>query len=141
MHATFGEPDRYFYRADQVGVIGRGENIEAAFQDAAKAMFALIADASTVHENHIITFEFQEPDLERALVLWLSFLLDKARTHALIFSDFRLKREGDRWKAVAAGDKDYMNCLHKAPMTQAVQEVNSVTKTDHIWEVRCLLIN
>lgn len=38
--------------------------------------------------------EFEEADVELALVRWLNLLLGKAREHGLVFARFRLERDG-----------------------------------------------
>src|SRR5579872_26495 len=97
--------EKYFDHEADIGIIGTGESMEACFVDTARTMFSLMTDLSQVHLLQIITFEFEEADIELALVTWLNLLLAKAQEHHLVFSDFRLKRTDTHWHATASGEK------------------------------------
>lgn len=133
------DKEKYFDHDADIGIIGRGESIEICFQNAAHSMFSLMADLSAAHLIQIITFEFEEADLELALVTWLNLLLAKAQEHHLIFADFRLKHEGKKWKATVSGEKWRDNIERGIEVKGATSAMLSVVKTDHIWEARCII--
>lgn len=139
MQPPVNEREKYFDHDADIGIIGRGETIETCFADAAYACFALMADLSHVHLIQIITFEFEEDNIELALVTWINKLIAKADEHHLIFSDFRLKREGKKWKATASGDKLRDKIERRLDVKGATMTMLSVKKSDHIWEARCIV--
>lgn len=122
-----------------ISIIGRGESLETCFADAARVMFSLMTDITQVHQLQIITFEFTEDDIEIALVSWLNLLLIKAREHQLIFCDFRLKHEGNLWKATVAGEKWRDSQEGGVAVKGAKPTPLSVKKIDHLWEARCIV--
>lgn len=139
MHTGKSEVEKYFDHDADMGIIGRGQSVETCFADAAKTMFALMSDLSEVHLTQIITFEFEEEDIELALVTWLNLLIAKAQEHRLIFADFRLKRDGKIWKGTASGEKWRDNIERGIEVKGATLTMLSVKKIDHIWEARCVV--
>lgn len=139
MQAEFRGTENYFDHDADIGIIGRGENAEACFADAARVMFSLTADLKAVHLTQIITFEFEEADLEIALITWLNTLLAKAQEHQLVFGDFRLKHEGKYWKATVSGEKWRDGIKRGIEVKGALLTMLSVKKLDHLWEARCVL--
>lgn len=133
------ETQNYFDHDADIGIIGRGESIELCFANTAKSMFALMADLSKVALTQIITFEFEEADLELALVTWLNLLIAKAQEHHLIFADFRLKHEGNSWKATVSGEKWRQEIERGIEVKGATLTMLSVKKIEHYWEARCIV--
>lgn len=129
----------YFDHDADIGIIGRGDTIESCFAQTASTMFSLMVDVSSVHLIQIITFDFEEEDIELALVTWLNLLLAKAREHQLIFGDFRLKREGKIWKAIVSGEPWRDNMERGIEVKGATLTMLSVKKINHLWEARCVV--
>ena len=137
--ANLGNIENYFDHDTNIGIIGRGETVEICFCDMAKTLFSLRMTISNVHLIQIITFEFEEENVELALVRWLNLLIEKASEHHLIFGDFRLKHEGTNWKATASGEPWREN-LESGIKVQGVLPTGvSVKKIDHLWEARCVV--
>lgn len=139
MQIPLAEREKYFDHDADIGIIGLGETIEICFADAASSMFLLTCDLSKVHLTQIITFEFEEDDLELAFVTWLNLLIAKAQEHHLIFADFRLQHEGKKWKATVAGEKWREGLERGIEVKGATLTMLSVRKVDHIWEARCIV--
>lgn len=133
------ENNHFDGEAEVVGIIGRGESLETCFADAARIMFALMTDISNIHFIQIITFEFEEPNTEQALVTWLNLLLEKAQEHQLIFGDFRLKRDGHIWKATVSGEPKRDGMLVGVEVKNATTTKLSVKKVEHQWEAKCVV--
>jgi len=83
--------DTFPHDAD-VGIVGRGPTVEAAFVAAAHAMFAVMTDPTQVRPLRCVQVEFTEGDHELALVTWLNLLLAHASTEGLAFGRFELHR-------------------------------------------------
>lgn len=139
MHVGVDETENYFAHEADIGIIGRGNSVENCFADAARAMFGLMTDLTHVHQVKIVTFEFEEADLEFALVTWLNLLIAKAAEHRLILNDFRLKREGARWSAIVAGEPWRDDIPRGIEVKGATLTMLSVKKINHIWEARCVV--
>ena len=93
----------YFEHDADIGIIGRGETLEAAFVSAAEALFAIMGDPGEAALDVALAFEFEESDVELALVRWLNLLIAHAQSRFLLPGRFELKREGTRWQARAWG--------------------------------------
>ncbi len=129
----------YFEHGADMGVVGRGACVEEAFENAARAMFALMSDIDCVHPSAGVAIEFTEADRELALVSWLNLLLGEARSRSLLLCRFRLRHDGAHWQGSAEG----------APWTEAMErgvEVKGatltcleVTEREGEWEARCVV--
>lgn len=139
MQPEIGSIEKYFKYDTNIGVIGHGETVETCFVDAARNMFALMQDIEKVHLVQIITFEFEEADIDAALVMWLNLVLKKAQEHQLVFGDFRLKREGKSWKATVSGEKRNQVLEGNIDVKSASFAMVSVAKIDYLWEARCVV--
>ncbi|RDI46887.1 archease [Aquicella lusitana] len=133
------DEENYFEHDADIGIIGRGETVEACFVNAAKSMFSLMANLSQIHSQQTITFEFEEEDLELAFVTWLNQLIARAQEHNLILSDFHLKQEGKYWQGTASGEKWNENIERGIEVKGATLTMLSVKKRDHQWEARCVV--
>lgn len=133
------KPTNYFDHDADIGIIGHGETIEICFANIAHNMFALMADISKINPLQIITFDFEEEDLELALVTWLNLLITKSQEHHLMLCDFRIKKENKVWKATAAGEK-WRNSMERGiEIKGATLTMLSVKKIEHLWEARCVV--
>ena len=129
----------YFDHEADIGIEGRGRTLEEAFENAALAMFAIMAHPATVIPEREVRQEFEEADLELALVTWLNQLLGQARLRGLVFCAFELKREGDRWAGSAWGmpwqpGKDRGTEVKGATLTML-----KVEQTQKGWVARCVV--
>lgn len=91
------KPYHYFNHEADVGIEAVGKTQEAAFENAASAMFAVMTHPSLVLPLRRVHVEFDEPDQELALVEWLNRLLGIAHMANLVLGSFELKREGDHY--------------------------------------------
>ena len=80
----------YFEHLADMGIIGWGETLVEAFEEAAKAMFNLMVEISQVRPREQISVECQGNDLAELFVEWLNSLLAEADIHRLAFADFRV---------------------------------------------------
>ena len=75
-----------------VGIIAYGADMEAAFANAAKAMFSLITELDDVAEAAHRDIELTAPDRESLLVGWLNELIYLFDTEQLILKRFEITR-------------------------------------------------
>ncbi len=129
----------YFEHGADIGVIGRGPTLEAAFEAAAAAMFEIMAGPRVARPDVTAEVGFDEPDAELALVQWLNALLAAARERRAVFDGFSLQHRGDHWQGTARG-------THWAPDQERGTEVKGATLTALAvthdaggWEARCVV--
>ena len=133
-------PDTSYFEHDaDIGIIGRGATVEQAFEAAAQAVFAIVTDLDLVQPSTIITIEFEEDDLEFALVTWLNQLLGKAREQRLVFSRFHVQHNGDKWRTKALGEKWHAGLERGVEVKGATLTMLSVKQSGPMWEVRCVV--
>ena len=129
----------YFEHGADIGVIGRGTTPEAAFEGAAEAAFAIMTDLAQVAPAQSITFEFEEADLELALVTWLNQLIGRARDAGLALGRFRLSRAGGRWTGEADGEPWRESLTRGTEVKGATLTMLRVEQTPAGWEARCVV--
>ena len=133
------EPIAYFEHDADMGIVGRGASIEEAFEHAAGAVFAIMADSAEIRPQASVAIEFEETDLELALVTWINLLLGHARSRALIFGRFHLRRDGACWSGTAAGEPWRVDLERGVEVKGATLTGLAVTERDGIWEARCVV--
>lgn len=133
------EPVAYFEHGADMGVIGRGARVEEAFENAATAVFAMMADPAQIRPQASVAVEFEEPDIELALVTWLNLLLGQARSQGLIFGRFRLGRDAAHWSGRAEGEPWRESLERGVEVKGATLTCLAVTQRDGIWEARCVV--
>ncbi len=133
------EPYAYFEHDADMGIVGRGTLLEEAFEHAATAMFAMMADPAQIRPQASVAIEFEEADAELALVTWLNLLLGQARSRALIFGRFKLRRDGARWSGTAEGEPWRDGLERGVEVKGATLTGLAVTQRNGIWEARCVV--
>ncbi len=97
------------HTADQY-VLAYGHDLKAAFEEAAKALFATMTDLEAVRPEVAVELRVEGHDLKALLYNWLEALLVKFETEGLLFRDFEVLElsGGDgkpyRLRAVARGE-------------------------------------
>lgn len=129
----------YFEHAADIGVVGHGVTVEQAFESAAAATFAIMADPSTIEPHETVDVTFDEPDLELALPQWLNALIAVARERGLALGRFRLERRGDTWLGHAEGER--WNARHEwgTEVKGATLTMLLVSQTPSGWQARCVV--
>jgi SHS2 domain-containing protein len=129
----------YFDHDADIGIIGRGPTLEAAFEAAARAMFAIMADLDQVEPTTAVHVAFEETDPELALVRWLNGLLGEARSAGLVLARFHLAREGTRWEGEGWGAPWRDDQARGVEVKGATLTALAVRPTDGGWEARCVV--
>lgn len=129
----------YFDSEHDIGLVAHGNTLEQAFESAAEAMFALMSDLSHVHAERTLPVSFIEANESRALMRWLNLLIEVARQHHLVFSEFRLQRERTRWWGCATGQTPHVPHDRGVNVKRARSDRVTVKQTDKGWEARCVV--
>lgn len=88
-----------------VGVKAYGKSLSEAFEHAAKGMFDIITDTSTIESLGEYKIMLEAPDLEQLLVDWLSQLLFLNGAYSLVFGTFKVTITGNHLSARVLGEK------------------------------------
>lgn len=129
----------YFRHEADIGVIGRGATVEEAFIDAARATFSIACGPVQIKPREGFKVEFEEPDLELALVVWLNALISEAQCRRLALSEFSLERAGAAWRGAARGETWHPGLDRGVEVKGATLTMLSVTRLDGQWEARCVV--
>jgi len=133
------EPIAYFEHDADMGIVGRGETIERAFENAAMAMFAMMTGPAKVELRASVAIEFEEADRELALVTWLNRLLGEARSRTMVFGRFHLRRDAAHWSGSAEGEPWRAGLERGVEVKGATLTALAVTERDGIWDARCVV--
>lgn len=129
----------YFEHGADIGVIGRGPTVEAAFEAAAAAMFAVMAPPRPLETEVELAVEFDEDDLELALVRWLNGLLAAAREAGAVPCRFSLRRDGTRWRGAAQAGRWRPDDERGTEVKGATLTALAVRHGPEGWEARCVV--
>ena len=87
-----------------MGVRGIGSTKEAAFEAAALALTAVIADLKSVAPTEAVSVVAEAPDDELLLVDWLNALVYEMATRKMLFSRYHVRLENHSLRATAWGE-------------------------------------
>lgn len=97
-------PWEHFEHGADVGVRGRGESPERAFEAAACALFALLAeDLAAVRSDLQVALECEAGNLEELLVAYLNELLFLFDTRRVVFARFEVAIRGGPGRVTLSG--------------------------------------
>ena len=95
--------EHYEHGAD-IGVRGLGATKAEAFEQAALALTAVIADPAAVQQRKRVALACEAPDDELLLAEWLNALVYEMATRRMLFSRFAVRLEGTLLTAEAWGE-------------------------------------
>jgi tRNA nucleotidyltransferase (CCA-adding enzyme) len=95
--------EHFAHEAD-MGVRGYGATQEAAFEQAALAMTAVITDLAKVQPRDAVEIHCEAPDDELLFVDWLNALVFEMATRRLVFSRFEVHITGHQLRGRAWGE-------------------------------------
>lgn len=95
----------HFSHGSDIGVRGIGSSVEEAFEQAALALTAVVADVATVAHQEIIEVRCEAPDLELLLVGWLNAIIYEMAVRRMLFGAFRIALAGCSLTGTLAGEK------------------------------------
>lgn len=129
----------YFDHDADIGIIGRGGSLEEAFVAAAEAVFAVMAEKPPERPEIRIAFDFEEEDVEFALIRWLNILIAYAQSRSLMLGRFGLRRDGAQWHAEAWGEAWAPGTARGVEVKGATLTMLRVEEQAGGWEARCIV--
>jgi tRNA nucleotidyltransferase (CCA-adding enzyme) len=94
----------HFAHGADIGVRGIGATREEAFEQAALALTAVVADPARIADESVIEIRCEAPDDELLLADWLNALVYEMATRGLLFGRFSVRLDGHALSAKAWGE-------------------------------------
>ena len=95
----------HFSHGSDIGVRGIGSSVEEAFEQAALALTAVVANATTIEQKEIIEVHCDAPDLELLLVSWLIAIIYEMAVKKMLFGAFRIVLDSCSLRGTLVGEK------------------------------------
>ena len=132
--------EHYIHGAD-VGVRGVGPTKAQAFEQAAMALTAVVAEPEGVAPKDQVRLSCAAADDELLLVAWLNELIYEMATRAMLFSRFRVRIDGGRLEAEAWGEP--LDVARHRPAVEAkgatLTELRVARNDDGSWVAQCVV--
>lgn len=94
----------HFPHMADIGVRGMAPTLAEAFEQAALAMCAVVADPSLVHPEIAFDVDCQAAEMDLLLVDWLNALASEMSAHRMIFSRFHVEIQDGHLRGKAWGE-------------------------------------
>ena len=94
----------HFPHEADIGVRGRGETLDIAFEQAALGLTAVVTDPDLVRNDEQVAITCEAPSLDVLLVDWLNALIYEMTTRSMLFGRFEVNIDGLRLSAKAEGE-------------------------------------
>jgi protein archease len=94
----------HFEHGADIGVRGFGATKAEAFEQAALALTAAVADPAAMRERERVAIACEAPDDELLLAEWLNAVVYEMSTRRMLFARFTVQLEGTRLRAEAWGE-------------------------------------
>ncbi len=132
--------EHFSHEAD-IGVRGLGATLEQAFEQAALALTAVVADPAVIKPRDAIQVSCEAPDAELLLVDWLNALIYEMVTRNMLFSRFEVHMEGGRLSAQVWGEA--LNAARHHPAVEVKGATDTALKVarrpDGNWFAQCVV--
>ena len=87
-----------------VGLIARGDDLSELFCNAARGMFSLVCDTSSVRANESVPIEVRDENLDYLFFAWLDELLFLTSAKRFVFCDFKADVRNGVARGTAIGE-------------------------------------
>lgn len=96
---------QHFDHGADVGIRGHGATLEAAFEEAARALIAVVVDPDTVTPTVAVTIACTAPDHEILLIDWLNAVIYEMAARDMVFGTFDVHIKGNQLTGTARGER------------------------------------
>lgn len=131
--------ETFEHEAD-IGIRGFGSTMGEAFENAAKALYSVMVNISTVLPTEWRRIEASAPDTELLLVEWLNGLLAVSDTDRIVFSKFEVRISGNKLAGTAWGEPlDHARHEPHVEVKGATYHMLSVMEKQGIFTAQCVV--
>jgi SHS2 domain-containing protein len=95
----------HFPHGSDIGVRGFGRSVERAFERAAIALTAVVADTEQIRGQESVEVRCDAPDTELLLVSWLNAIIYEMAVRRMLFNEFRVAISGRFLTATLTGER------------------------------------
>jgi len=95
----------HFPHLGDVGVRGYGRDLDEAFENAARAMSAVVAPLELIRVERVIPVTCRAADPSILLLDWLNAIIYTMATEGMLFHDFRVRIDGETLRGEMEGEK------------------------------------
>ena len=130
----------HFEHGADIGVRGFGPTIEAAFEQAARALTAVVVDPDEVSPKLSIDIACAAPDDEILLVDWLNAVIFEMAARGMVFGALEVHISEGRLTATARGEP--VDRVRHAPAVEvkgATFTELRVVKQQDGWSAQCVI--
>lgn len=118
-----------------------GKDLKALFQNAAIALFDIIARKKRITTNptrRILTIRKTAENLEELLISWLSELISLSDAHNLIFEKFKISELSDKKIVASVTGSKKENFRVKTEIKAATYHELKIEKTKSGWQAKVI---
>lgn len=131
----------HFSHGSDIGVRGYAESPQEAFEQAALALSAVVADLSKIVPRENVEVRCDAPDLELLLMSWLNRVIYEMSVRRMLFSQFRVLISGLSLTGTLSGehvDPDRHEIAVEAKGA-TVTGLRVAQQTDGRWVAQCVI--
>ena len=131
----------HFSHAADIGVRGFGNTPAEAFEQAASALTAVVADLDSVQALHVVEIRCENPDPELLLVDWLNALIYEMAVRHMLFSRFDVRIDSQHLEARAWGENIDLSRHRPAVEIKGATftELKLAQDADGRWTAQCVV--
>lgn len=131
----------HFSHIADVGVRGFGATPGIAFEQAAKAMIAVITGPETIQSKKVIEITCQAPNMDLLLVDWLNAIVYEMATRKMLFGSFSVKISGNCLSGRISGEP--VDVRRHGPAAEVkgatLSELEVTQDPDGRWRAQCIV--
>jgi len=131
----------HFSHDADIGICGSGPTREAAFEQAALALSAIVIDVSTIQPKVKIHIECEAPRDDLLLVDWLNAVIFRMAVDHLLFCKYRVAIDDHRLSADAWGEEidRARHVLGVEPKGATYTALKVAREADQVWTAQCVI--
>ena len=130
----------HFPHSSDVGIRGKGNTLEEAFEMAAKALTSVITDLELVNPKECVAVTCDSPGPDYMLYDWLNLIIFEMDTKGMLFSKFEVSLWGTLLKGKLWGEKVDLGKHHpRVGIKGATFTELKVEEKDGQFMVQCVL--
>jgi SHS2 domain-containing protein len=131
----------HFQHGADVGVRGLGPTRAQAFEQAALAMTATVADLDLVQARDAVQIQRRCPDSEILLTEWLNAIVYEMATRHMLFSRFEVRIDGEELEGEAWGEPVEVKRHRPAVEVKGatLTQLRVAQEPDGTWVAQCVV--
>ena len=140
--AHFQRPHwEHFPHGSDIGIRGFGNSVEEAFEQAAVALTAVVADVSKVRPMESVQVHCSAPEIDLLLVSWLNAVIYEMAVRGMLFSSFQVTRSGSFLTGTLGGEKvdPQLHQLAVEAKGATLTALRVVHTQDGQWLAQCVI--